>query len=64
MLLQVVTNRITTLAPPPSDVFQHLDSLDLDSNPIEDWAEIMKLSALPKYVNGDVYISRSCSSNR
>ncbi|XP_043197939.1 tubulin-specific chaperone E-like isoform X3 [Amphibalanus amphitrite] len=46
--LTLVTNRIRSLAPPPPEVFQQLDSLDLDSNPIGNWAEVMKLASLPK----------------
>ncbi|XP_037071964.1 tubulin-specific chaperone E-like [Pollicipes pollicipes] len=46
--LTLVTNKISQLQAPPPGLFQQLDSLDLDSNPIEDWSEILKLAALPR----------------
>ncbi|XP_069698305.1 tubulin-specific chaperone E [Periplaneta americana] len=52
-ILQVPFNKITTLETPPSGILQHLKSLDLEGNEINDWREINKLGTIPclEYLN-------------
>lgn len=42
-------NDITELHPLPSELFLHLEFLDLSSNRLGDWREICRLSQLPRY---------------
>jgi hypothetical protein len=44
---QVPFNNITTLKIPPDGILQHVKSLDLKGNLINDWREINKLGTLP-----------------
>lgn len=51
--LQVPFNNIATLEIPPDGILQHVKSLDLEGNLINDWREINKLGTLPclEYLN-------------
>ncbi|PNF32444.1 Tubulin-specific chaperone E [Cryptotermes secundus] len=51
--LQVPFNNITTLETPPDEILQHVKSLDLEGNSVNDWREINKLGTLPclEYLN-------------
>jgi len=47
--LNLHCNNITELDPLPSELFLHLEFLDLSSNRLGDWIEVCHLSQLPKY---------------